>query len=308
MTPTLTVGITTKNRPASLNAGLASIGLLSHLHPDVFVYDDASSPAAESQLSAEARAIVTRVLRDDEGRGYIVGRNALMREARTPYVLLMDDDARLIAADAIERAIGVLDGDPAVAAVAFAQTELDGRPWPTSMQPSPATRPVLVRTFIGFAHLIRRDAFLAAGGYREAFEFYGEEKELCLRLFDAGLRVVYLPDALVVHSPDPAGRDRVRYLRRVSRNDCLTTLYNDPITRVVWMLPARYALYFRMRRGWGIPDPWGGLWLARDLVRRLPSILRDRRPVSRRTIAGWTALKHETPYTMPVSGPASLNE
>jgi hypothetical protein len=42
-----------------------------------------------------------------------------------------------------------------------------------------------VASFIGFAHLVRRDVFLALGGYREDFVYLGEEKEFCLRLLDA---------------------------------------------------------------------------------------------------------------------------
>src|SRR4029079_14358658 len=135
--------------------------------------------------------------------------------------------------------------------------------------------------FIGFAHLGRGAVFLELSGYRESFEFYGEEKDFCLRLIDAGYQTIYLPQALVAHVVDGASRDRRRYLRCVSRNDCLNTLYNDPLWRLVWMLPARFALYFRMRRTWKIDDPWGGAWLARDLVSRLPRVWKERRAGSR---------------------------
>lgn len=309
MPPRLTIGITTRDRPGSLTACLASVGLAAGLEPEVYVFDDGSTPPVEEQLSGEARRVVSRVLRDASARGYIAGRNRLVQQAHSPYVLLMDDDARLLAGSAVERAVQVLDGDPSIAAVAFAQAEPDGRPWPAAMQPSPATAPVLVPSFIGFAHLVRRETFLALGGYREQFEFYGEEKDFSLRLLDAGLHVVYLPSALIVHAADPAGRDQRRYLRHVARNDCLMAIYNDPLPRMLWMLPARYGLYFRMRRGWRIRDPWGGLWLACDLIRRLPAALAIRRPVSRRTIASWTALKRgETPYTLPVATPIAARQ
>ena len=81
--------------------------------------------------------------------------------------------------------------------------------------------------------------FLALGGYRESFVFYGEEKEYCLRLLDRGYRVVYLPDALVVHAQDAGGRTPQRYLRYVTRNDCLNALYNEPLWRAAWLVPAR---------------------------------------------------------------------
>jgi GT2 family glycosyltransferase len=156
-----------------------------------------------------------------------------------------------------------------------------------------------VPSFIGFAHLVRRDAFIALGGYRESFEFYGEEKDFCLRLIEAGYRTLYLPDALVIHEPDQAGRSRQRYLRYVTRNDCLTALYNEPVGRLAWLLPARLALYFRMRRAWRVDDPWGWAWILRELGRCAWSVLKDRSPVSRETVTTWKVLrKQPEPYRL----------
>jgi hypothetical protein len=55
-----------------------------------------------------------------------------------------------------------------------------------------------------------------------------------------------------------------------------------------------------MRRNWQIADPWGGWWLVRDLARRMPAIWRDRRPVSRGTLARWRAIQNgQTAYEPP---------
>jgi GT2 family glycosyltransferase len=294
--PRLTIGITTRNRPDSLAASIASLGVLRELGPEVLVFDDGSEPAAQ----AASADVQVRVLRDSSSPGNIVGRNRLVRKASAPYVLLLDDDARVLSAASVERAIAVLDGDATVAAVAFAQAEADGRPWPLAMQPSTADFACVIPSFIGFAHLVRRDVFLALGGYREDFVYYGEEKDYCLRLIDAGHRTVYLPDALVSHVPDPAGRNRARHLRFVSRNDCLNALYNDPFPRVLWMVPARFLLYFRMRRGWGIQDPWGWAWIAREVGTRIVRTAFRRRSVSRATLRTWRALRDAPqPYQVP---------
>jgi GT2 family glycosyltransferase len=232
-----------------------------------------------------------RVLRDEGSPGYIVGRNRLVREAAAPAVLLLDDDTRILSRESVEQALAVLTSDPHAAAVAFSQAEADGRPWPAGMQPSPVKVPSIIASFIGFAHLVRRDVFLALGGYREDFVFFGEEKDFCVRLLDAGYTTVYLPDAGVGHVPDAATRSRTRYLRFTVRNDCLNALYNDPFPRVLWTVPARYALYFRMRRAWNIADAWGWMWIARELLPRLLRSRAARRPVSRATIEAWCRLK-----------------
>jgi GT2 family glycosyltransferase len=295
---TLTVGITTRDRPAALRACLASLPIIGHLAPEILLFDDGSTPPASKQI--DGIPVPTRVLRDESAPGYIVGRNRLVAEAHGEFVLLLDDDTRLLSAAAVESAIAVLNADPRVGAVAFAQAEQDGRPWPAAMQSSGARVPSVVPSFIGFAHLLRRDTFLRLSGYRESFEFYGEEKDYCLRLLEAGFETVYLPDALIAHVTAGTTRDARRYLRFVSRNDLLNSLYNDPFARLLWMLPARFALYFRMRRTWKIHDPWGGFWLVRDVLRRIPGVWKDRRPVSRGTLARWRALRgSQTPYQAP---------
>ena len=184
----LSVGITTRNRPDALRACVASLPVIARFHPEILLFDDGSTVPAETQVADIPVAV--RVIRDTASPGYIVGRNRLVTEATGAFVLLLDDDTRLLSAESVEAAIGVLRADPRVAAVAFAQAEADGRPWPAHMQPSVARVPAVVPSFIGFAHLLRRSVFLELSGYRESFEFYGEEKDYCLRLIDAGLELL----------------------------------------------------------------------------------------------------------------------
>ena len=293
----LTIGITSRERPLALIRCLESLAAVASIAPEVLIFDDGSATPLVASLAGRSFALPYRVIRDEAAPGYIAGRNRLVREASAPRVLLLDDDAALLGNGAVERALAVMDRDPQAAAVAFAQAELSGVPWDAAMQPSRSRQTCVIPSYIGFAHLLRRDVFVARGGYRESFVYYGEEKDYCLRLIDAGYRTVYLPDALVVHAPDPGGRSRQRYLRYVTRNDCLHALYNEPIGRALWMVPARLVIYFRMRRTLNIADRWGWAWVARELVANAGGVLRDRRPVSRATVAHWKRLRHQPePY------------
>lgn len=293
----LSVGITTRNRHASLQRCVDSLACLAHLHPEILVFDDGSNPAVSGTLAA---CPGLRIIRDAGAPGNIVGRNRLMAEASADAVLLLDDDAALLDADAVERGLSILDRDPVVAAIGFAQADAIGTPWPESMQAARGREPRYVTAFIGFAHLLRRDVFRTLGGYRESFVFYGEEKEYCLRLLDRGLSVVYLPDGLVLHAQDPSGRSRQRSLRYVTRNDILNAIYNEPLYRAFWLVPARLVLYFRMRRGWQVTDPLGWWWITKEIARTLPSALAARKPVSRRTLAAWRRLRDgSAPYPAP---------
>src|SRR5262249_44542615 len=98
----LTVAITTRNRPHALSRCVRSLGLLAPLRARVLVFDDASEePAARVLGSAADTGVDLAILRDERSVGYIVGRNRLMREATTPYVLLLDDDTIVLAREPI---------------------------------------------------------------------------------------------------------------------------------------------------------------------------------------------------------------
>jgi GT2 family glycosyltransferase len=297
----LTVGIATRNRPASLDRCLRSLHVLAPLASPVVVFDNASDPPAGVAPGLVPGLAIT-IIRDDGQQGHIAGRNRMVREAPTPYVLLLDDDAVVFSAAAIASGLDVLERDASVAAVAFAQAEQDGSPWPEAMQPGRGARPAYVSAYIGFAHLVRRDTFVRLGGYRENLVFYGEEKDYCIRVLDAGMRVVYLPGALVGHVPDPAGRSATRYVRFVIRNDCLYSLYNEPWPIVAMSLPLRFWRYRKMKAQAGAAS--GGVrWILGELRRELPDVWRNRRPVSWATLREWRRLARTVvPYPAGSTG------
>ena len=139
------------------------------------------------------------------------------------------------------------------------------------MQPSTShvlvLRPLLHRLC---AHAAPRRVQSTLGGYRESFGFYGEEKEFCLRLIDAGYRTVYLPDALVMHEPDPGGRSQQPLS---AQRDARTTASTRSTTsrwhraRLGAAGAAVSVLPYAPRRGRS-DDPWGWAWVAATVGRQ----------------------------------------
>ena len=296
-TERITVGIATRNRRGSLLRCLASLSLVADLIDEVLVVDDTSDvPLGDlAPYAPENIASRLRVIAQPGRQGPIVARNSTVRLARTECVLLMDDDAYVIDAGAIRRGVELLARHHDVGAVAFAQAEADGAAWPAAMQPAAAAHTCYVPAYIGFAHLLRRSVFLSLGGYLEPLHFYGEEKEYCLRLLNAGFAVVYVPDARVAHVPDQSGRSPARYLRYVIRNDCLSAFYNEPLPLPLATVPLRLLRYAAMRRHGGVQDQGGLRWILRELAAAFPSACRDRRPVAWRTFLRWRRLRASTP-------------
>lgn len=296
-TTALTVGIVTRNRPRALARCLASLEHLADLALEVIVVDDASDNPIHAIVAASPASVAqrARVVVQPGAQGPIVARNTIVGLAANDCVLLMDDDAYVLDVGAIRRALRVFDADPTISAVAFAQAEADGTPWPPAMQPSRVDWCCQVPAYIGFAHLLRRSAFLELGGYREVLHFYGEEKDLCLRALDAGRPVVYLPDARLAHVPDPSGRSESRYLRHVIRNDCYYAILNEPWPMPFVSIPVRLLNYARMKRHAGTSDRGGIRWIAHQLWRTLPRLLAERRAVRWSTIRQWRRIGRASP-------------
>jgi len=294
--PALTVGVTTRNRPLSLVRCLRSLELLGNVLTEVIVVDDSSEVAVAGSLDLPpSLAARTRVVRQTASEGYITARNTIMRLATTEHVLLLDDDAYLIGVGGLKEALAIMKRHPEVAAIGCAQAEADGRPWPTAMQPAPVSYRCRVAAFIGFAHLLSRRTFHQVGGYHEDLHFYGEEKSLCARLLKAGFQVLYLPDVLVAHVPDPIGRSPERYLRHVVRNDCLFALRYLPWPAACVHLPVRLARYFVMKRRGLIADPSGFFWIVSELARAAPAVFSSRTPMTWADLAHWRQLSRHSP-------------
>ena len=296
----LTVGICSRNRPVSLARCLRSLALIEPLVANVVVVDDGSEPALEPLMRAElGDALPPRITFIRQAKGLTAGRNRIAREAATPWLLNLDDDALIVTAAAIEQGLDVISGDPRVAAVGFAQTDDAGVPWPAGAQAAPVDYPCWVPAFIGFAHLLRREAFIAVGGYTEEMGINGEEKDLCMRLLAAGGGVVYLPGAGVAHLADATGRDMRVYLHQTTRNDVLGSVRNDPLPVLALTGPMRLLRYFRMRKGWKIHDPGGFGTLLREVADALPSAVSSRRPLALSVWREWRRLRTHPPYDPP---------
>jgi N-acetylglucosaminyl-diphospho-decaprenol L-rhamnosyltransferase len=72
---------------------------------------------------------------------------------------------------------------------------------PSSIHDSPFTihDSSEVPSLIGAAVLVRREILKSIGGFDERFFFFLEETDLCVRIWQAGYRVVLFPEARIIH-------------------------------------------------------------------------------------------------------------
>jgi GT2 family glycosyltransferase len=161
-------------------------------------------------------------------------RNVGVQRARTPYVAFADDDswwtpgALTVAADHFDRhprlglvAARILVGDDErldPTCGVMAQSPLGT----ASDLPGPS-----VLGFVACGSVVRRRAFLRAGGFDEVVFFAGEEERVALDLVSDGWGLSYVDDVVAHHHPsrvrDPAAREAL-----IRRNRLLTALMRRP--------------------------------------------------------------------------------
>jgi GT2 family glycosyltransferase len=162
-------------------------------------------------------------------------RNLGVSRASTPYVAFADDDSWW-EPGALARAAGALDAHPRLAVVAGrVVVEPDQQPDPICrlMEQSPLARRrdglpgPAVRGFLACGAVVRRDAFLAAGGFDDVVFFMGEEERLALDLVACGWGLAYVDSVVAHHHPSPVRDPEQREVRR-RRNELLTAVQRRP--------------------------------------------------------------------------------
>jgi GT2 family glycosyltransferase len=226
--------IATRDRRRELLHTLQRLQALPE-RPPVIVVDNGSSdgtPDVVRRLAGDSPDLSVVELGENRGSR---ARDVGVEAATTPYVAFSDDDSWW-APGALARAGELFDAHPSAAVLAarilvgHAQTldpvcrEMRASPLP-ERDGLPGPR---VLGFVACGAVVRRDAFLAAGGFDEVLFFRCEEGLLAMDLARAGWDVVYVDDLVAHHHPSPS-RDPEAQRAVVLRNDLLTAWMRRPL-------------------------------------------------------------------------------
>ena len=220
----VSVIILTWNSEREIEACLTSLELGLRAFPSEIIVIDNGSRDRTCAIVRETRPDA-QLLCNPDNRGVAAARNQGIRLAQGEYVLILDDDTvvRPGALDCLIRYMGEypeagLCGPKLIGA--DGELQLSCRRFPTLVDKLARRLPSILgqeiarkaemadwdhRTIrevdyvIGACQVIRRRALQEVGLLDERI-FYGpEDVDMCLRLQQAGWRVVYNPDAVVVH-------------------------------------------------------------------------------------------------------------
>ncbi len=193
---------------------------------EVIVVDNASPDGSAAMVRHEFPH--AKLVPLEENQGFSAAVNAGARQATGDLLLVLNPDTALLPGT-LERMAAAMqaEGRDDVWAMGFRQLDADGR-FQLSFGPPPSlvldfarrlvqlhldagghwlgrllaaatSRPLDMPWVSGAALLVRRQPFFEIGGFDERFFLYFEDIDFCLRLRQAGGRVLYEPSITVPH-------------------------------------------------------------------------------------------------------------
>ncbi len=219
--PLVSIIIPSRNQPKLIRQLLH--GLLSrtlHRNLEIVIVDNQSTDpsvfAYYSELKAEARV---RVIEYAKPFNYSAACNRGAAVANGEYLLFLNNDIEIVHENWLDELLGwgeqpdvgiagghllYPDGRTQHAGVVLGLYELAGHVFslanPETSSPfgmAEWTRNVSAVT--GACQLMRRSTFQSLGGYDETYTLVYSDLDLCLRIHQLGLRVVYAPSCRLIH-------------------------------------------------------------------------------------------------------------
>jgi N-acetylglucosaminyl-diphospho-decaprenol L-rhamnosyltransferase len=239
----LGVVIATRNRAFSLLETLERLASLPE-RPAVIVVDNASSDGTPEIV--RFRFPDVRLIALDRNRS-AAARNIGVETLECPYIAFCDDDSWW-SPGSLTRAAEILEMYPRLGLVAGEVVlQPKGVPDPICEQmlrsPLSPRQPLPGPSVLGFiacGAVVRKEAFIQAGGFRERYGVGGEEELLAIDMAAEGWGLSYVPDVIAYHQPS-AHRDARRRQDIVARNALWTTWLRRP-AQVALLRTARFLI------------------------------------------------------------------
>jgi O-antigen biosynthesis protein len=262
VTPSLSVVVPVRNAGRTLPRTLPALAVLAPAPAEIVLVDNGSTDDTPRLLSAFAAATASPkvLMLHEPRRGASVARNTGARAASGDVVVFTDADC-CPRADWLA-ALSAPLADPTVGAVAgrLATTPPSGvvetfSSLFTLQAPGAPSRHTRWTPWAGgfpTANLaVRRPLLQRLGGFDESVTIYGEDYDLCARLYAAGAVIAYAPEAVVEHQHRVALRPMLRQAFGFGRSHAW--LMRRHVPRGLWLDLPRSSL---VREGFPLP-----LWI-----------------------------------------------
>src|SRR5690606_819238 len=262
--PCLSILIITYNRAAdtlSLLENLAEQEQVGAFLGEILLLNNHSSDDYTAVKDFVSRtALPIRYIDSDKNLGVSGGRNLLVKEAKFPYLVMLDDDLVFSEPDAVKTIGSLFDKEQYrkhnTGVITFHIRYYDTLEIQQSAFPHKRFEAYkdkdwfLTYYFAGGAHVVKKELFDTIGNYPEDF-FYGmEEYDFSMRALDAGYTLAYDSSVRVLHKESPLGRVPTKEkLRMMWRNKCVVWYRYLP-TKYFYGALVMWALFYLKKSGY----------------------------------------------------------
>ncbi len=216
------IGITTKNRVVILQKAIDLALRQNYVDKEISVFDDNSDDDTGKLKDVFPQVSWTF---SKVNRGLVYARRHLIENTDAEYYCSVDDDSWFMDDDCLTHAVDYMNQNENIAVLAFNIFTSD------SPNGNLETNKInCTNNFIGCGHLLRVSHVRKVGNYPRNPGFYGaEEKDLCIRLIDAGYDIVNFPSVKVWHDKTPFARDLKKQHRSGVCNDLVFMWRRTPL-------------------------------------------------------------------------------
>ena len=297
--PLVSFVVATFNRKDVLRETLRLVLQQDYEPKEVVVVDNHSADGTDEMMRSEFSAESLEYVRLPENKGAAGGKNEGIRRAKGKFIIITDDDALLESKDATARIVERFNADADVGllnlkSLNFYTRQIDRKEFPHVDKRLDAGEEFETSYFVGTGHAVRREVLDKAGLYCDDFFPYAfEELDWSFRIIDAGFRIVYFPDAVVLHKKDPRGR--------VCEKSMWAKMLENRIRTSVRNLPWRYVIassfiwagYVTLKTRGDVRVVAQALW---RILRSARSLGGQRRPISTESLRKIKRLRGRLAY------------
>jgi len=207
----------------------------------VVIVDNASTDSSLTQIKTQfPEESHLKLIHTGSNLGFAAGCNIGLKDIMTPYILFLNPDC-ILQENSLERMIQVLQSDSHIGMVGGYLTNPDGteqgggrraiptpwrafvrafglfrlnKYWPQLFfdfhlhhQPIPQ-KPIEVEAISGALMLARREAIRDVGTWDEDYFLHCEDLDWCMRFQQKGWKILFVPDAPVIHYRGTCSRAR----------------------------------------------------------------------------------------------------
>lgn len=193
---------------------------------EVIVIDNASSDNSVEMVKQEYAKVI--LIENQENRGFAAANNQGIRIAKGKYILLLNPDTVVLEC-AIQKSVAFADLHTEAAVVGIRNDRPDGLQVKNCFQFASVQNLIIsllglhrlfprsrfwgrermtwwdyqdireVNVVAGCYMLVRRDAIEQVGMLDENYFMYGEEMDWCWRFSESGWKIIYYPEAAIIH-------------------------------------------------------------------------------------------------------------